>query len=45
MSDLDELYQEVIVDHNKSPRNFRTIEKANRKAESYNPLCVDQVTV
>src|SRR5437870_1508187 len=45
MSDLDELYQEVILDHNKSPRNFRTIENANRKAEGYNPLCGDQVTV
>jgi nitrogen fixation NifU-like protein len=45
MSDLDELYQEVILDHNKSPRNFRTLESANRKAEGYNPLCGDQVTV
>jgi nitrogen fixation protein NifU and related proteins len=45
MSDLDELYQEVILDHNKSPRNFRTIENASRKAEGYNPLCGDQVTV
>ena len=45
MSDLDELYQEVILDHNKSPRNFRTIEDADRKAEGYNPLCGDQVTV
>jgi nitrogen fixation protein NifU and related proteins len=45
MSDLDELYQEVILDHNKSPRNFRTIEDADRKAEGYNPLCGDQLTV
>ncbi|HYY26140.1 MAG TPA: SUF system NifU family Fe-S cluster assembly protein [Candidatus Udaeobacter sp.] len=45
MSDLDELYQEVILDHNKSPRNFRAIENANRKAQGYNPLCGDQVTV
>src|SRR5438094_9124194 len=45
MSDLDELYQEVILDHNKSPRNFRTIENANRKAEGYNPRCGDQGTV
>jgi nitrogen fixation NifU-like protein len=45
MSALDELYQEVILDHNKSPRNFRTIENANRKAEGYNPLCGDQLTV
>jgi nitrogen fixation protein NifU and related proteins len=45
MSDLDELYQEVILDHNKSPRNFRTIENPDRKAQGYNPLCGDQVTV
>jgi nitrogen fixation NifU-like protein len=45
MSDLDDLYQEVILDHNKSPRNFRAIEDADRKAEGYNPLCGDQVTV
>lgn len=45
MSELDELYQEVILDHNKSPRNYRTMEKANRKSQGYNPLCGDQVTV
>ncbi len=45
MSELDELYQEVILDHNKSPRNFRAIVDANRKAEGYNPLCGDQVTI
>lgn len=45
MSELDELYQEVILDHNKTPRNFRVMEDANRKAEGYNPLCGDQVTV
>ena len=45
MSDLDELYQEVILDHNKSPRNFRAMAEANRKAEGYNPLCGDHVTV
>ena len=45
MSDLSELYQEVILDHNKSPRNFRKLEDANRKAEGYNPLCGDQITV
>lgn len=45
MSDLDQLYQEVILDHNKSPRNFRAIADADRKAEGYNPLCGDQVTV
>lgn len=45
MSDLDELYQEVILDHNKSPRNYRIMSDANRKAEGYNPLCGDHVTV
>jgi nitrogen fixation protein NifU and related proteins len=45
MSELDELYQEVILDHNKAPRNFRPMPDANRKAEGYNPLCGDQVTV
>ena len=45
MADLDDLYQEVILDHNKSPRNFRVMAEANRKAEGYNPLCGDHVTV
>jgi nitrogen fixation protein NifU and related proteins len=45
MSDLSELYQEVILDHNKKPRNFQKLEDANRKAEGYNPLCGDQITV
>jgi nitrogen fixation protein NifU and related proteins len=45
MADLDDLYQEVILDHNRSPRNFRVIGDANRKANGYNPLCGDQVTV
>ena len=45
MSELDDLYQEVILDHNKSPRNFRAMAGANRQAEGYNPLCGDQVTV
>ena len=43
-SDLRALYQEVILDHNKRPRNFRVIENG-RKAEGYNPLCGDRVTV
>ena len=45
MSELDDLYQEVILDHNRSPRNFRVIKDANRKAEGFNPLCGDHVTV
>jgi nitrogen fixation protein NifU and related proteins len=45
MSELRELYQEVILDHNKRPRNFHKLEGANRTAEGYNPLCGDQFTV
>jgi nitrogen fixation NifU-like protein len=45
MSELSELYQQVILDHNKKPRNFRVIEEADRRAEGYNPLCGDQLTV
>ncbi|MCA1558161.1 MAG: SUF system NifU family Fe-S cluster assembly protein [Acidobacteria bacterium] len=45
MSELSELYQQVILDHNKKPRNFRVMEGANRRAEGYNPLCGDQLTV
>jgi nitrogen fixation NifU-like protein len=45
MTDLIDLYQEVLLDHNRSPRNFRKIEGANRMAKGYNPLCGDEVTV
>jgi nitrogen fixation NifU-like protein len=45
MSDLRELYQEVLLDHNRRPRNFQKLEGADRTAEGYNPLCGDQVTV
>jgi nitrogen fixation NifU-like protein len=45
MSELSDLYQQVILDHNKKPRNFRKIETANRVAEGYNPLCGDQLNV
>ena len=45
MSDLSDLYQEVILDHYKRPRNFRRLEEANRKAEGHNPLCGDEITV
>jgi len=44
-SDLRELYQSVILDHNKSPRNFCKPKGANRSAEGINPLCGDQLTV
>ena len=45
MSGLNELYQEVILDHNKRPRNFRTIEQASHHAEGYNPLCGDRLSL
>lgn len=45
MSDLRDLYQEVILDHNKSPRNFRALPEADRQAHGDNPLCGDVVTV
>jgi nitrogen fixation NifU-like protein len=45
MSDLRELYQDLIIDHSKRPRNFRVLEAADRKSEGYNPLCGDKVTV
>ena len=45
MSDASELYQSVILDHNRAPRNFRTMEPFDRTAEGYNPLCGDQLTV
>ena len=45
MSDLRELYQQLILDHNKSPRNFRVLDPANRFAEGYNPLCGDKIQV
>ncbi len=45
MSELRELYQEVILDHNRKPRNFGRLDGANRTAEGYNPLCGDQVRV
>jgi nitrogen fixation NifU-like protein len=45
MSDLRDLYQEVILDHSKRPRNFHVIADASRRAEGYNPLCGDRETV
>jgi len=45
MNDLRELYQEVILDHNRQPRNFHRLEDSNRDAEGHNPLCGDQVHV
>ena len=45
MDDLRELYQSVILDHNKSPRNFGKLEAANRQADGFNPVCGDKLTV
>jgi nitrogen fixation NifU-like protein len=45
MSDLRELYQQVILDHNKNPRNFHEMEDATARAEGYNPLCGDHYTI
>ena len=45
MSEINELYQETILEHNKNPRNFREIEDANRKALGNNPLCGDALQV
>ncbi|MFI5207447.1 MAG: Fe-S cluster assembly sulfur transfer protein SufU [Gemmatimonadales bacterium] len=45
MNELDELYQQIIVEHNRSPRNFKRIEGATRTAEGDNPLCGDKITL
>jgi nitrogen fixation NifU-like protein len=45
MPELRELYQQVILDHNRKPRNFRVVEGANRSAEGHNPLCGDEITL
>ena len=45
MADLRDLYQEVILEHSKSPRNFHALESPDRKAEGFNPLCGDHFTV
>ncbi len=45
MSDLRDLYQEVIFDHNRHPRNFGALPEANRHADGFNPLCGDRLTL
>lgn len=45
MGSLGSLYQDLILDHNRAPRNFRVLEQANRKAEAFNPLCGDRLSV
>ena len=45
MSDLNELYRDMILDHNRSPRNFRHMDDATAHAKGHNPLCGDNVTI
>jgi nitrogen fixation NifU-like protein len=45
MSDLNDLYQEVILDHNRRPRNFHALEDASHTADGHNPLCGDRLRV
>jgi nitrogen fixation NifU-like protein len=45
MATLNALYQELILDHNRAPRNYRTMENANRRVEGHNPLCGDRLTI
>jgi nitrogen fixation protein NifU and related proteins len=45
MADLSDLYQELILDHNKRPRNFRVLDHPSHQAEGYNPLCGDRLTL
>jgi nitrogen fixation NifU-like protein len=45
MGSLATLYQDLILDHNRAPRNFRVMENANRRVEGHNPLCGDKLTV
>ena len=45
MEDLRELYQEVILDHNKNPKNFRKLENASHTSEGYNPFCGDRINL
>jgi nitrogen fixation NifU-like protein len=45
MGEMRDLYQQVILDHNKRPRNFGKLENANQHSEGYNPLCGDRITI
>lgn len=45
MPDLRDLYQQVILDHNRAPRNFKAVPDANRTSEGHNPLCGDKITL
>ncbi len=45
MSELSDLYQEIILDHNRRPRNYGKLEEATHQAEGHNPLCGDEISV
>ncbi len=45
VSDLSDLYQEILLEHNRRPRNFRTLEDATHQADGFNPLCGDQISL
>ena len=45
MSSLSDLYQEILLEHNSKPRNFKAVEDANQTSEGYNPLCGEQITL
>lgn len=45
MSNLNELYQEILLEHNNKPRNYRRLPDANRQADGYNPLCGDRISL
>ena len=45
MAGLSDLYQEILLEHNSKPHNFRKVEEANQIADGYNPLCGDQITL
>ncbi len=45
MSGLSDLYQEILLEHNSKPHNFKKVEEANQTADGYNPLCGDQITL
>ena len=44
-SDLSDLYQEILLEHNRRPRNFRTLEDATHQADGFNPLCGDEISL
>ena len=45
VSDLSDLYQEILLEHNRRPRNFRTLDDATHQADGYNPLCGDEISL